>query len=462
MNLPLIPSEGLAAAKGRGKERTVRFLSQPLLLEESGPPRLLRQFLITLSLMVAGLILLAIFTEIEETAVGNGQVMPAGSVHVVQHLEGGIVAALQVRDGQVVERGELLLNMQAAAAQGELGQLKAREASLALRAERLSAFVLDQEPDFSKYEDFNQDLPGNADVREMVEHQTAILEMQRRTLDSQREVLLSRIDQRQAEIEALVEQRKSLDNQVEIVEEEVQMREQLLEKGLVSRVVYLETKRNLSRAMGDLAAVVGEQARAKEAKAEAKSSLAELDARLRNEALDEMGQVTAELAQVRELLAKLQDRVTRLEVKAPATGVVKGLSTQTIGSVVQPGEILMEIVPLDDEMIAEVRISPRDVGHIQKDQKAELRVSTYDAVRFGTIPGRVDQISASTFQDENGEPYYKAIITMDKNHVGNQPGRNLVLPGMVVDASINTGGKTLLEYLLKPIYRSLDNAFRER
>ena len=448
MNAPLLPSND----KARGRQSTVRFLSQPLLLEESGPPRLMRQLLLTLSLLVGGFILLTIFTEVEETAVGNGQVMPAGSVHVVQHLEGGIVAGLPVREGQVVRKGEVVMTLQAAAAEGELNQLRTRRAALSLRAERLRAFVLDAEPDFS----------DGAGYPDLVADQKAILEVQHRTRDSQREVLLSRIDQRQAEIEALVEQRNSLETQVEIVEEEVSMRDELLKKGLVSRVVYLETKRNLSRAQGDLAAVVGEQARAAEAKSEAESSLAELDARLRNEALDEMGTVSAELAQVTELLTKLEDRVDRLKVVSPADGVVKGLFTRTLGSVVAPGELLMEIVPLDDEMIAEVRILPRDIGHMEIGQKAELRVSAYDSVRFGTITGRLDRISASTFLDENGEPYYKAVITMEKNHVGSEAGRNLVLPGMVVDASINTGGKTLLEYLLKPVYRSLNNAFRER
>ena len=452
MNAPLRISKPDDGAKTRARQRTVRFLSQPLLLEEAGPPRLLRQLLITLSVLVGGFVVLAGITEVQETAVANGQVMPAGSVHTVQHLEGGIVSDLQVSEGQLVEADDVLVLLERAAAEGELEQLRARQAALAVRAERLRAFVLDSDPDFAAGEPF----PA------LIRDQEAILEMQRRTRDSQREVLLSRIDQRQAEIDALVEQRSSLETQVEIVEEEVEMRNQLLEKGLVSRVVFLETKRNLSRARGDLAAVIGEQARAREAKAEARSSLAELDARLRNEALDEMGTVSAELTQVTELLAKLEDRVVRLDIRAPVRGRIKGLNTRTLGSVIAPGEVLMEIVPIDDVMVAEVRLSPRDVGHIQANQKAEVSVSTYDTVRYGTIPGTVTQVSASTFQDENGEPYYKATISLAKNHVGSHDGRNLVLPGMVVDARINTGGKTLLEYLLKPVYRSLDNAFDER
>ena len=371
---------------------------------------------------------------------------------MVQHLEGGIVAKILIKDGDLVEKDQLLMVLEEAAALGELEQLRAREAGLHLRAERLRAFVLDTEPDLSRGTEFP----------DLARDQVAILDMQRRTRDSQREVMLSRVEQRQAEIDALREQRASLERQVSIIKEEVGMRRQLLEKGLVSKVIYLETERNLSKTRGDLAAIAGELARAQEARAEAEVSLAELDSRLRNEALDEMGTVTAELAQVSQLLRKLEDRVDRLEITAPADGIVKGLSTRTIGGVIQPGAILMEIVPLDDVMVAEVQISPRDIGHLQIGQESEVRISTFDAIRFGTIPGRLTRLSASTFEDENGEPYYKAVIALEKNFVGNEPGRYLVLPGMVVDASINTGGKTLLEYLLKPVYRSFNSAFRER
>ncbi len=433
-------------------DRLIKFLSQPLLLEESGPPRVLSQLLIVITVLVGGLIGFSAFTNISETAVTQGQVMPAGSVNLVQHLEGGIVAEILVEDGQIVDQGQTLIRLKKAGPLAEFDQMRAREASLALRAERLRAFVLDRTPDFSS----GQDYP------DLLADQKAILELQIEARESQRRVIRSRVEQRQAQLDALAEQKQNLKEQTGILKEQLGMRRKLLKKGLVSRVVYLESQRSLSRTQGELASVVGRITEAQAALGEAQNSLLELDANLRNEALDEMGAVTGELAQVREAIAKLKDRVQRLEVSAPTRGVVKGLTTRTIGAVIAPGNPIMEIVPIDDVLVAEVRISPRDVGHLRSGQAAEVKVTTYDMARFGTVEGRLKRVSASTFEDEEGKPFYKGVIELSQAYVGNDPDYNPIRPGMVVNADIITGSKTLLQYLLKPVYRGLSSAFRER
>ena len=240
------------------------------------------------------------------------------------------------------------------------------------------------------------------------------------------------------------------------------MRKNLLDKGLVSRVTYLETERALSQARGDLTGLQGKIAEAQAALGEARNSLLELDAKLRNEASEEMGRVTAELAQVRENLARLEDRVARLEIAAPVRGIVKGLRIKTIGGVVRPGEILMELVPLGDALVAEVRINPSDIGHVAVGQPAKVKVSTYDTARFGGIEGTLKHVSASTFQEERGEAFYKGVIELGQDHVGNEPKAYPILPGMVVDADIVTGNRSLFRYFLKPVFRGLDSAFHER
>lgn len=453
-NLPMIISQAAPSPKGgaRRQDRLIKFLSQPLLLEESGPPRVLSQLLIVITILVGGLIGFAAFTNISETAVTQGQVKPAGSVNLVQHLEGGIVAEILVEDGQIVDQGQTLIRLKKAGPLAEFDQMRAREASLALRAERLRAFVLDRTPDFS----------AGGDHPDLLADQQAILELQIEARESQRRVIHSRIEQRQAQLEALAEQKQNLKEQTAILKEQLGMRAKLLKKGLVSRVVYLESQRSLSRTQGELASVVGRITEAHAALGEARNSLLELDANLRNEALDEMGTVTGELAQVREAIAKLKDRVQRLEVSAPTRGVVKGLTTRTIGAVISPGAPIMEIVPIDDVLVAEVRISPRDVGHLRPGLEAEVKITTYDMARFGTVEGRLKRVSASTFEDEQGDPFYKGVIELSQAYVGNDPDYNPIRPGMVVNADIITGSKTLLQYLLKPVYRGLSSAFRER
>jgi adhesin transport system membrane fusion protein len=445
--------DGKARPNRQGGDRQlVKLLSQPTILEEFGPPRLLTHLTQAISVLIVGLIVWAAVAQIRETALAQGQVIPAGSVLKVQHLEGGIVSDILVQDGDVVDRGQELIRLQSASARAELDQLRAREAALALRAERLRAFVTGRDADFTM---------GEAHP-ELAADQQAILDMQSKTRASQRKVLESRIEQKQAQAASLIGQRKSLERQVAILEEELAMRDELLKKGLVSRVVYLETERTLNRTRGELASIEGEAAKTLAAIREAQDSLEETDLGLRNDALKEMGEVTSELAQVREQLGKMRDRVARLSIVAPARGIVTGLIAKTVGGVIPPGETVMEIVPFDETLVAEVRISPRDIGHLRVGQKADVKVSTYDVARFGSVEGSLQQISATTFLDEQGDPYYRGVIALASDHVGKNPEANLILPGMVVDAAINTGSKSVMQYLLKPVYRGLDGAFSER
>jgi HlyD family secretion protein/adhesin transport system membrane fusion protein len=141
---------------------------------------------------------------------------------------------------------------------------------------------------------------------------------------------------------------------------------------------------------------------------------------------------------------------------------VKGLSVNTIGGVVQPGQALMEIVPLDKDLVVEVRIPPRYIGPMHVGQRVQLKVSSYDFSRYGSIGGTLDYISPTTFMGENGERFYRGRVRLDQNYVGHSPRQNIIMPGMTVMADIITGNKTILEYLLKPIHRALLSSFSER
>ncbi len=432
--------------------RLVRFLSRPLLLEESGPPRVLSHLIYTVGFLAIAGVVWASQTEVSETAFTHGQIMPTGSVRLVEHLEGGIISQILVEDGQVVRQGELLMTMRSVDALAEQDRLRVQEAALSLRAERLRAFVMNRAPDFT----------AGTDFPDLAADQVAILELQNEARASQREVLLSRVGQRELELKGLEEQRLNIEEQIAITTQQSDMRRNLVEKGLDSQVNLLDVERRLSEVRGQLVGLIGEASRTREARHEAESALIELEATLRNDALAEMGEVTAQLAEVREIAARLDDRVQRLRVVAPVDGIVKGIVSRTAGSVVDPGEALMEIVPMDESLVAEVRILPRDVGHLRVGQAAKVKITSYEVTRFGAMKGELALVSASTFQDEDGEPFYKGVISLDKLYLGSDPNRNLLLPGMVVDADIRTGTKTLLQYLLKPVFRAFDSSFSER
>ena len=180
-----------------------------------------------------------------------------------------------------------------------------------------------------------------------------------------------------------------------------------------------------------------------------------------NDVSERLDQLMEKKAENAELIDKLQGRVARLEIVAPVKGVVKGLELNTVGAVVRPGETLMDIVPMDESLVIQVKIPPQHIGHIEVGQKVEVKFSSFDFSRYGVVPGKLDRISATTFTGANGERYYQGRILLDRNYVG-QSKANRVLPGMTVMAEIITGRKTLLDYLLKPVHNALKTAFSER
>lgn len=433
--------------------RHTRYLAQSIVLEEIGTSGLVRGGILAIGLAIAAFLVWAGVTHIEEVAVTFGEVVPAGQVQTVQHLEGGIVREILIEDGSLVEKGQLLVRLDSATAEADLKQMRSRFASLQLDAARLKAFAEGHDPDFSFIG------PGHEDL---VANQLDIHRIQKDSLESRRNVILNQIAQRKSEEGSLAGQEKSLRENIRILSEELEMRETLFRKGLQPKLAYLEVQRNVNQAHGDHAKVQAEMRRAREAREEAENRVVELEARRREETLATLGPIVSEISELRESIAKNEDRSRRLEIGAPVRGIVKGLKTHTRGGVLAPGAPLMEIVPLDKELTVETRISTRDVGHVQAGQPVSVKVTAYDFARYGALTGALKGVSATTFLQEDGEPYYKGIVVLDQNHLGSDPTRNRILPGMTVQADIRTGEKTLLQYLLKPVYSYADQAFKER
>jgi HlyD family secretion protein/adhesin transport system membrane fusion protein len=448
---------GAAAAPRprRRRSKQTRFLAQSIVLEEIGPPNILRVVLFLAGAAVAGLLGWAYVSPLAERVSAAGQVVPTGQVLSVQHWEGGIVAALPVSDGAVVRPGDVLVRLDATAARSELEETSTRIVALALRAERLRAFAESREPAFAA-------IDAGGVFPELVADQRQILAEQHRKAEDERTVLSHVIDQRLSSLKALREQEETLVQEVKIVEELAQMREGLSKKGLISRVVYLGTMQQLVASRGELRKVRTEAARALQAIAESRGQITQLDSGLRSAALNEVGQVSAEIAQLRRVADKARDKVTRLEIRSPVHGVVKGMMPNTIGGVIQPGMVVAEIVPLDQELVAEVRIAPPDVGRLHEGQPVTVKVSAYDFYRYGAVEGTLERVSASTYQEQDGTLYYKGTVRLASGEVGRGKQRHRILPGMTIDADINTGTRTMLEYLLKPIYVSISDAFGEK
>lgn len=434
--------------------RQIRHLAQFAIVEESGISAVSRAAVIIVSAVVAAFIVWASFMRIDEVAVTFGTAVPSRSVQVVQHLEGGIVREILVEDRAMVEAGQVLVRLDPIQASAELEQAQSRRAGLAIKSERLRAFVENRQPDFSSF---------GVKYAPMVADQLDLLRANSERWSSQRKVFEEQIMQKREEIRAAQNQQRSAEEQLKLVSEEVGMREQLYNSGYSSKVDFYAVRRQRAAVEAELSRLKGQEATAAKALEELAKRIGDLDNNIRQDTLGELGTVSTELVQVEESMSRLHDRVNRLEIVSPAKGFVQNLKAKTVGAVVPAGGMLMEIVPVDDELLVETRISTRDVGHLHSGQKVIIKVASYDFVRFGSVEGTLRDISATTYVDEkDNQPYYKGWVLLEHPYVGKHEGQNRILPGMTVQADIITGDKTLLQYLLKPLQASFSQAFRER
>jgi len=437
----------------RVSRKQARYLSNEAILEERGPSRLDFLMIILILGLIISSVVWANYVPVVTSAKTDGEVIPFGKNRVVQHLEGGIVDQINVNDGDLVKPGEILLKFEPTLRVAELDQVRAREATLQIRARRVKAFIDGTEPAFD-------DL--GARFSNLVDEALFSLRATRARVAGETAVLKSRIKQRRKTADIYSQQAKSLREQLKLVEEAVAMRSKLFKSGHGSRVNLISSQLELARMQGALteSIVSAEQARA--AITEAQHQLIELDVKERDSATEELSEVLGELAEVRENFARLENRVKRLEVVAPLAGVVHGLQVNTSGAVVQPGQILMTIVPSDEGVIVETRLGPRDIGYVRVGQQAKITITGFDARRYGNVTGKLVKLSANTFSDENGAPYFKGRIALDKDYVLADNIRYPVVPGMTVQADITTGQQNLLRYLTRPVYVALEKAFSER
>lgn len=425
------------------------YLTRSIALEEAEVPRYLLTAVFLCCLILAAFIGWAAISRIPEKVTAPGTVIPHGYSQTVQHLEGGIVREIMVRDGDLVDIGQPLMRLDSTNATADLGQVNARRAALSLRAERLRQFV-------------GISQSANDDGKQLTPEEAAILTSMEESRDSQRQVLRDQIAQKRRELQGLRATEETLRKNVDLTQHENDIRQKLLSQGYSSKLAAIETERQFNAMKGQLADVIAQGQRAEDAIREAEGRLLSLDADLKQQAMQELGQAEAELAELDQSMGKYQDTLSRTTISAPVRGIVKGLTVNTIGAVIEQGKVLLEIVPVDAELIVEVLIQPASVGNLQVGQPVEVKVTAYDYTRYGSVPARLESISASTFQAQDGASYYKAQVKLVRNYVSSDPTKNIILPGMTVQADIITGRRTILEYLLKPVYTTLESGFHER
>ena len=405
--------------------------------------------------LIATFLAWAATAELEEVAIAIGQVTPQGQVKQVQHLEGGILRSILVTEGAIVKEGEVLAQLDLPVSLLNRDELQVRLDGAVLSRARLLAEAGEVRTlQLPEAEAKRQPLIAAAERETFTSR--------RRQLDSTLTVVREQIRQRELDINQLVAKRQTLSNDLKLAEQRLQISTNLVKDGLTSRLEHLQIERDVSQLRGDLAGIEPAIARAAAAAAEAREREREEISKFRNEAQSNLGKAELEIARNREILAQASDQVLRTEVRSPIAGQVKNLRFNTIGGVLKPGETMMEIVPLNENLVIESRLNPVDRGYVRVGQDATVKITTYDFVRYGGLKGKVIHISADADMDQRGVSYFRVIVQTDKAYLGDQPGVWPISPGMQATIDIHTGKKTVLEYLIRPVLKLRHEALRER
>ena len=367
-------------------------------------------------LTLAGLVVFFVwawFATLDEVTVGTGKITPSTHAQVIESLDGGIVNALLVNEGDIVERGQLLARLDPTRFASNFGEAAARGRALRASSERLRSELTGEPLRFS---------PESMREPDLVARERQLYESRRRTLN---------------------ETVANLQKTWQLVMSELRMTQPLVAKGAASEVEVIRLQRQAAELKGKI-----DEARnqfAVRAREEQVKNNADLDAQL-------------------QVMAGKEDQVTRASLYSPVRGIVKDVQVTTVGGVVQPGGKLMEIVPLEDQLLVETRINPRDIAYIRPGLPATVKVTAYDSSIYGNLDGTVEVVSPDTLQDEvkRDQFYYRVYVRTQKAELQNRAGKVFpILPGMVANVEIKTGQKTVLDYLIKPLNK-VKEALRER
>ena len=446
-------------------------------------PRRSRLLLWVIVLFMISALAWASWAELDEVTVGEGRIIPSQQLQVVQNLEGGIVKEVFVAEGDLVKKGQPLLRIDDTRFNSDFRERRQQLDFLRSKIVRLktalsSILIKEESIDFAGLQEsiqvvplplppFEMDDKGESNTRKQVlqalrKREQAQLDEQLRNLDNQLSIIDRQVEQREQERVELLSRIKHLKTNYNLALKEYKLTRPLAEQGVVPKVELIKLEREVNGIKQELDSSRLLLPKVSSEIKEQISKRRDVALQYRNETQTELAEAESQLAQASEGQVGLRDRVERTTVVSPVTGVVKQVSVNTVGGVVQPGMDLMEIVPAEDNLLVEAKILPKDIAFLRPGLNTVVRFSAYDFSIYGGLNGRLEHISADSIEDDKGNTYYLIRVRTDKNYLGKGDESLPIIPGMLASVDILTGKKTVLDYLLKPILKAQQSALRER
>ncbi|ACS80908.1 HlyD family type I secretion periplasmic adaptor subunit [Maridesulfovibrio salexigens] len=397
----------------------------------------------------------ACYFQLDIVSQAEGEVIPSSRVKPVQHLEGGIIMKINVREGEMVAKGQELVVLEATASDSTVDELEVRVTSLRVNIARLSAE--DQglkAPDYPK--DIYEKFPA------LIERSLKLFQTRKARVESDLLSEREKIKQREQDIKQITSRQRNSRNSLKLLREQIKISAGLLEDGLTSRYKHLGFLKEESKLKSSIEEDSAKLAKARSALAQAKADIGEIRNSYLASVREELQEARREFDELSQRLRKFEDNLNRTIIRSPVDGVVKTLYVVSVGEVVRPGMTIMDIVPAGDKLVIEARLPISDIGYVKDGQKAVVKLASSDAARFGNIDGKVVNISPDADSTDRGLTFYRVRIETDKDFFEHDGNYYKLFPGIRVIAGIHIGTRSVMEYILEPFMGSMSYAMRER
>lgn len=409
-----------------------------------------RTFLIAILVLLALLVLWAWLAVVDQVVRVEGRIVPAGRSQQIQHLEGGIVAAISTSEGAIVRKGDLLLTIDATSIGANVSETEVKLTGQRIRAARLNAESRGLE---------SLVLPPDLADPRVADGERQLFISRRQKLEHELRVFEELNHQRVAELNELESRRQRLAGELSTAQQRSAILAGLASRNAASRLEILDAQSRDQRLATEMGAAEANLPKVRASIAEARARGEEAKARFRSQAQEDLVATRVEIDRLQQILTGQADRMTRTEVRSPADGVVNRITANTVGGVIKAGDVIVELTPTAGEVKIEAQARPSDRGELRPNLDTKVRVSAYDTGSLGTLTGRVIEVSADTVPDGRGEPFYRVGIRIDA--IPDAYAGKLLAPGMTVTGDIVTGRRTVLRHILSPLNKFADNAFRD-